>query len=266
MDTNVAYAASDKAPSDPVLGQVATDLNRYLASGRDRRKRLKFLSKKIEVHEKTLQRISARENRPSYITVFKIYRFLLNEPDDVKVLERCPLTVRSYLKNSNPQTLKSDISYSVDFEREMAGNPVMAEIVVLASTGTVKAAVIKKRFGDYGIRIAESLVLKNVLDKISATEYCSGRVSINMTPETIVRLGQQLIATYVKPSGGYDLGQNFMGFFAEGLNEDAYQRWLAIDAEAFAKKVALAKSKSNTGERRAFTFLVTDTLVPREPK
>ena len=81
-----------------VKEQVAFDLNRFLDQPGDRQKKLNLISKKIDVHLKTLNRICLLENQPTYMTVFKIYRFLLNENDDVKLLEKCPDVVKTYLK------------------------------------------------------------------------------------------------------------------------------------------------------------------------
>lgn len=246
--------------ADLAAARVFDDLNRYLSESEDPRRRLKFMAKRTLIHEKTLQRLVNRENKPTYITVFKIYRFLLNEQDDQRLLELVPEEVATFLKNANPQSFEKHATYTQDLEAELRGNPVMAELVVLCATGPVKIAYIKSRFGDYGMKIVETLVQRNVLQMVTQQEVCSGTVQVNMSPETLVTIGVQMVQSHLKPEKGYETGENFLGFYAEGLSDAALQKWLEIDAEAFRKKVAVAKLQESRGDLRVFTFMATDSV------
>ena len=70
-----ATAGADTSKQS-VLDLVSHDLNAYLDQGNDRQKRLNFLSRKLEIHKKTLQRISVKENKPSYATISKTFESL----------------------------------------------------------------------------------------------------------------------------------------------------------------------------------------------
>lgn len=246
--------------ADLASARVFDDLNRYLSESEDPRRRLKFMAKRTLIHEKTLQRLVNRENKPTYITVFKIYRFLLNELDDKRLLELVPEEVATFLKNANPQSFEKNVTYTQDLESELRSNPVMAEIVVLCATGPVKVSYIKSRFGEYGTKIVETLVNRHVLQMVTQQEVCSGTVQVNMSPETLVAIGIQMVQSHANPEKGYATGENFLGFYAEGLSDAALQKWLAIDAEAFRKKVEVAKLQESRGDLRVFTFMATDIV------
>jgi hypothetical protein len=246
--------------ADLASARVFDDLHRYINESDDPRRRLKFMAKRTLIHEKTLQRLVNRENKPTYITVFKIYRFLLNELDDQRLLELVPAEVATFLKNANPQSFEKNVTYTQDLESELRSNPVMAEIVVLCATGPVKVSYIKSRFGEYGVKIVETLVARNVLQMVTQQEVCSGKVQVNMSPETLIAIGIQMVQSHAKPEKGYATGENFLGFYAEGLSDAALQKWLAIDAEAFRKKVEVAKLQESRGDLRVFTFMATDNV------
>lgn len=244
--------------ADSAATRVYEDLTRYIRESDDPKRRLKFVAKRTLIHEKTLQRLVNRENKPTYITVFKIYRFLLNEQDDQRLLEMVPEEISAFLRNANPQSFEKQSTYTQDLEAEMRGNPVLSEIVVLCATGPVKMSYVRSRFGDYGVKLIETLVQRNVLQMINHHEVCSGTVQVNMSPETLVTVGVQMVQSHAKPENSYETGENFIGFYAEGLSDSALQKWLEIDADAFRKKVAIAKQQESRGSLRAFTFVATD--------
>lgn len=72
--------------------------------------------------------------------------------------------------------------------------------------------------------------------------------------------------SYLRPDKAYAKGENFLGFYAEGLTEAARQKWLAIDAEAFERKAELAKQPENRGDLLVFTFQATDVVDLKDPK
>lgn len=249
-----------------VSAQVASDLANLLKSTPDPKKLLRSISNKIGVHEKTLTRILNQENKPSYMTVFKIYRYILGEFDDLKVVERAPESIKKYLLNANPLSLESKQHYFSSIDKEIKKNPVFAEVYVLASTGPTKKTDIIQRFGKYGLEILELMIQKNILQEIRTGEYILGSNQTNLSPETVLALGIQFSENYAKPENGYELGLHFMGFFAEGLSDEAYKQWQLIDQEAYFKKVNLAKDPASLGRKRAFTFMITETLENREDK
>ncbi len=240
--------------------RVSQDLNIYLEQGENPKRRLKHMAKRIEIHEKTLSRICNRENKPTYATVFKIYRFLLGEEDDAKLLERLPEEVSEFVRRANPQTLERGATYSCDLDREIRTNPILGEIYILCATGPVKLSQIRARFGEYGLKVVERLVAKEALEYFGRGEICQGRAQVNMSPETTAGVARHLLQEHLKPENCYETGNNYMGFYAEGLNDETLQKWLAIDAEATAKKVALARDPANHGSLRVFTFGATELM------
>lgn len=272
-----ASLAKDSNPNDSkrndstdlaaaAIEQVYCDLENFLKDAVDSRKRLKHMAKRTDIHEKTLLRLSRRENRPSYITIFKIYRHLLDEDDDGKLLSRVPPQVAEYLKRANSQTISENKSYSADLEIEMRSNPVLAELMVLCATGPLKLAYVKARFGDYGLQVLENGLKRNLFQAVSNGEICRGSEQVNMSPETVAQISIQMMRSHLKPENAYVTGENFLGFYAAGLNDEAYQKWLAIDAEAFQKKTELAKQKESRGNIRAFTAQVVDHAVVERNK
>ncbi len=247
--TDIAAAAAE---------YIYLDLEKYLGPLNEDRRRLKHMAKRTNIHEKTLSRLARRENKPTYITVFKIYRFLLNETDDAKVLERVPAVVAQYLKRANTQSFREHATYSPDLEAEMRANPVLAELLVLCATGPLKLSYIKSRFGDFGLRLVENGLRRHIFQALSGGEICRGSMQVNMSPETVATVSVHMAQAHLKPENSYITGENFLGFYAAGLNDEAYQKWLAIDAEAFKKKVALAKQKESRGDIRAFTTQIVD--------
>lgn len=247
-----------------VLEQISSDLSKLVNSNPDSKKFLKTLSQKTDIHLKTLSRILNQENRPNYTTVLKIYRFILGEFDDVKVVEKAPPVIKKYLKDSIPQAMARGIQYSSSVDMEIQKNPVFAEIYILAGTGKITKSEIAARFGKYGLEIVEQMLDKNVLAEIRAGEMILGPNQATITPESILSLGMQLIQSYGKASNSYELELNHMGLYAEGLSETGYQKWISIDMEAIAKKIQLTKNIENLGSKKAFTFMITETLVPKE--
>jgi hypothetical protein len=259
-----SYESADT--EETVSKQLANDLAKFLQSSSEPKKFLKSLSNKMGVHEKTLSRILNQENKPHYMTVMKIYRYILSEFDDSKVIQKAPEVIRKYLIFSIPTAVEKDIQYFSSIDKDIQGNPVFAEMYVLAGSGALKKTDIIQRFGKYGIEILEQMLTKKVLAEIRAGEFVLGPNQTNLTPETVLSLGIQLSQSYAKPENGYEMKNHFFGFFAEGLTEAAYQRWVKIDEEAYFKKLELVKDPYNLGSKKAFTFQITETLEPREKK
>jgi DNA-binding phage protein len=244
--------------------KMVTDLNSHLDQAADRQKRMNLIAKKTGLHPKTLQRLMRSENQPSYITVFKIYRYLLNENDDNLVIEKCPEIIRNYLKKANPQQFVKDFSYTSDVEAEIIANPVAIELVILCAAGPMTGEEIKDRFGSYGYDIVRKLVAQDILAEPKTGLFVAGRKQMNMSPETVVKVGIQIATNHAKAENGYVRGLHFHGFFAEGLSAEAYNQWLKIDEEAFHKKIELSRKPQSQGTIKTYTFMSTDTMDRKE--
>lgn len=260
----VKKAKGAATPRLSVLDIVSADLNAYLNQGSDRQKRLNFLSRKLEIHKKTLNRISAKENSPSNATVIKLYRFLLNVDSDFKVLQLVPAPICEFLKKAFPENITENSGYSEENIKILNENPVALEIYLLAAVKTLKTSDLKKKFGAYGLNILADLVKENLLRENHPGEFTLGPRKFTFKPELVIQAGKLAVAGYAKPGSGYEIGKHFAGFYAEKLNEQAYKEWLAIDQEALAKKIELAQKPESAGTIPAFCFNIVETFDDNE--
>lgn len=249
---------------DAVVEQVAIDLNKLFCSMSHIKNKIRMISGKMEIDKKTLVRLMEKGSKPNYMTVFKIYRYLLNEFDDAKLLDRCPEVIKTYLKSANTQIFEKNISYTSNVNKELNSNPIFAEIYVLCSTGPVSLKEVEERFGQYGKNVVDKMLKMNILAERKKGEYVLGLNQTSITNETILSIGVYIVESYAKPQNAYELNNNVMCFYSEGLTEAVYQEWIRIDQVAHQKKIELANRQLSKGTKRVFTFGVTDTLEIRE--
>ncbi len=253
-------------PIQSILATVSFDLDVHLRKSAFPKKKLRLIAEQTGIHQKTLLRILKKENTPTYITVFKIYKYLLNAKDDSDVLNRCPEVIKLYLLKANPQTFEKNKTYISQLPDLLMQNPIFIQIYTLCDTGSVKKSEIRRRFGLHGLDIAQQMVDKKILSEISSTELVLGPQVLNMPPDYLLKCGIELASTYLKPENCSVHNQNFIGFYVEGLSEEGYRQWLQIDNEAYLKKVQIAKNPKYAGTRRAFTFNVIDDFEIGEKK
>lgn len=249
------------AENKSILDQVVEDLLMNLTKFKDAKKGLKVVSRKTEIHEKTLSRIIAKENKPGYITLYKLYRYLLETDSDTEVLEKAPFCISEYLRKQNPKNTNKGIEFSTNIAQEILQDRAWTEIFFMAGAGKVTRDEVKELFGSYGLQTVEKMRLAGVLEETSVGIYKLGQVQANLTAEILKTAGLRLTETFFKPEASDEQGENFMGLFAEGLSLEAYNEWLKIDEEAFNKKVALSKLEKNQGSHRVFTFMVSEKML-----
>lgn len=243
-----------------LLDQVASDIELYLSNSKDHKKGLKLLSKRSEIHEKTLARILAKENKPGYITLYKLYRQLLNTESDTDVVNLAPKTVSDFLKRKNPKNLHQGIEFSPSIARELLTDRAWSEIYFIAGAGKVTRDEVKDLYGAYGIQTLEKMKAAKVLEEVSENIFVLGKVQTNLTSELLKTVGIRLTDTFFNPEMTDEAGENHIALFSEGLSQATYNAWLKIDEEAFRQKIALTKVDGATGNIRAFTFMVIDKL------
>lgn len=260
----LVHSSASEEPIQGVLSKISFDLNLHLQNSPFPKKKLRIISEKTDIHQKTLLRILQKENTPTYITVFKIYKYLLDTKNDSDVLNLCPEIIKKYLLKANPQTFEKNKTYISHLPDLLMQNPIFIQIYTLCDTGSVKKSEIRRRFGLHGLDITQQMVDKRILSEVTTTELILGPQVLNMSPEYLLKCGIELASTYLKPENCSVHNKNFIGFYVEGLNEEGYRRWLEIDNEAYLKKVQIAKNLNYTGTRRAFTFNVTDDFEIKE--
>ena len=261
MDQNPTIVPDEKKYMPSSLeGEIILAFESLLSQYKDRKKGIRILSKKMGIHEKTVIRLLNNENRPGYQTVFKIYRVFFNEFNDAKVLELVPEVVREYLIKSNSQEIIANKDYSPLADLELQKNPIVAELYVIAATGPVALDDIEYRFGKYGIELLYKMIEKGLLSEVHKNVFIIGDFHPVFSGETIISVGSTLINNHAKPAAGEEVMNNYIAFYAEGLNEKAYEQWITIDEEAYSKKLEIARDNNNLGEFRAFTFMVTEKI------
>ena len=174
--------------------------------------------------------------------------------------------MRNYLKKANPQTFEKSVCYTAHVEAEVINNPVAIELVVLCSTGQLHLDQIKDRFGTFGVETARSLVAKKILAEPKLDWFTVGSVRMSMSPQMVLKMGVQISANYGDSEAGDESGHHFHSFYAEGLTPEAYNAWLKIDEEAYAKKILVAKKSSSLGTLKVYTFGSTGTLAKKDNK
>jgi len=240
--------------------QVAIDLKVKLQEYRSERIGLRLIAERIGINEKTLRRLIKKENRPTYNTLLKIYRFLLSTTDDSVVVELAPKLVSDEIKKLHPNDFSVAVKQGQDVEALIANDPCFAEIYVLAGCGVITKDLIQFRMGEMGIQTLDRMLKLKVLKRVTETAFILGENQASLSPETLSILGMNLVKRYFKNQNCDDSGQNFIGFYAEGIDDATYEEWLKIDEEAFKKKVQLTKKMKALGTRAAMTFMVTEQM------
>lgn len=249
----------EKSCREDYVDYFLRDIESYFASFTNRKFAIRQLSKLAGISQKTLERILAKTNNPSYQTIFKIYFVIFGTQDEQIVLEKVSSSVRTILIKANPKTLKAkknDSNLSVIFSND----PIASEIFVLAGLGKININAIAYQFGIYGIKVLESLVDKDILLQISKQEYLLNPNHPELDGKALKELGLKFTKRYAKPLNTEVEGQNLLAFYAENLNETGIKEWLKVDTEAFHRKIKIAKDSKFQGTIKYFTFMVTDSM------
>ena len=261
---NIKNVSESERMKNSVLDWVSADLNTYLDQGNDRQKRLNFLSRKIDIHKKTLQRISVKENSPSYPTIMKLYRFLYNADSDAKVLEKVPEAVKEFLNKSFPEKATRVSEFDEESFKVLTNNKAALEIYLMAAIKGLYKSELKSSFGEYGLSIVKQLIDERLITESSPDLYTQGAKVFSLPPEMLINSGNILTERFSKPSLCYLLNRNFVGFYGESLSEAAYQEWIRIDQQAMKQKIEIAQRKESKGTIPAFSFCIVETLFSEE--
>lgn len=245
-----------------VRAQVSEDLKNKLSEYRDSKKGLRAMSALMGVHEKTLKRLIDCENKASYQTLLKIYRALYQTNSDTTVLRLLPPNIAEYIKNYKVKDDFNSANITVDVDKELQKNPVFCEIYLLAGTGGVSKEYIAYNYGRFGEKILNEMIELEVIVAVSKYKFILGRNQASFTPETIKSVSIHIAERFSNPDDS--LGHNYQGFVAEGLSEEAYQKWLEIDQRAYLEKLEITKDPKNHGDIKAFGYTCTDTLIEKD--
>lgn len=242
--------------------QVQADINRFLVQFNDPKIGQRKLAQNADIHPKTIQRILRQENTPGHITIIKIYRVLLEESNTAKLLPLLPKVVKDSILKNGIQLPETSIDYSAMIKAEILKSDVFCEIYFLIDTAPVTRDLIMFKYGEHGLHILENMFSMNAIKYLDDGAITLGSSKVQLDAEIIKKAGLDLSKKYSKYQNCEVTGDNFLGLYVESLPEEAYQKWLEIDKEAFLKKAQIAKEyRSNTNSKRVFTYMTTDTFT-----
>ncbi len=251
-------------PCENSLGlkeQIIYDLNERLDQFNDPKKGLRMMATGIGVHSKTLKRLLKGLNTPGYLTIYKIYRYLLNTTNDTKILEQVPSVIKKELIKGNPKDLTKGLTFSMDVEHEIASDKVFCELYFLTDAGVVTQELVKYRYGLHGVELLKKMFDLDIIAKNDQGHFELGKNRANLSTQTLKKVGLHLIEKYFKPLDCDEMGNNFTGLYVSGLSDEGYNEWLKIDHECYYRKAEVAKKYEDKNGIKGFTFMVTDTLV-----
>ena len=254
MDLNLEQANLD------LKDQVAKDLEKYLAKYRSQKSGLRLFAQSSGLNERTLNRLLAKKNKPTYQSLLKIYGEIFKTTNQKKIISLAPKIVSEEIQGKCPTPLTSDANFHKEIESELFYDKVFAEIYLLASSAPITLELIQFRFGFNGLETIERMQELKVLKETVNGHFVLADNEIALSPRTIKKLSSLLIDKFAKTNNAQTKGKNLIAFYTEGLSESAYQRWLAIDEKAFYEKLNILKEDGSKGSIRAFTSMVTDTM------
>lgn len=243
-----------------LIDQVALDLIKYLDGFPNKSFAIRYLAKETGLNEKTLKRILKRENKPTYMTLFKLYSLFHETLDFEKLLTLVPAKIAEHLQDFTPCDSVVSKEINGEFLELVKTDPLMAELFVLAGTGSLHRGAIGFRYGEYGIELVSKLEEKGFLKALDKDTWVVPRNCPNLDSEALKFLGEYFVSKFSKPKNGELAGEHIISFYAEGLNEKGKKAWTEIDQDSFYKKMKIANNPEFQGDIPMFTFTATDTI------
>lgn len=240
--------------------QVSLDLANYLDNFPNKSFAVRVLAKETGVNARTIKRLLQRENQPSIPTLFKLYSAFTGEETGEKILLECPEIIRLEFEKYGPCKLENTKYKKVNFLELLEEDPLIGELFVLAGTGPLYKDAVCFRYGQYGVELIEKLEKLNLLKRTDKDRYEIGSNCPTFDGEIIKNLGIKFTQKYCSPSVAGVRGKNVMNFYAEGLNEEGLNEWLAIEEEAYYKKIKIANDAKYRGSKPVFSFSVIDSV------
>lgn len=262
MREEISNTISDLDTARPVglKAQVANDIREHLAQFRNESIGLRKLAEKSGIHQRTLKRLIAQENRPGYQTLVRLYTCLVESSNGGLLLKNLPEKVANEIQKKSPISTEGSLKYSEEANSEMFYDKVFSEIYCLASMSPITSEYIQYRYGMSGVETADKMLDLGVLKLTKNKSYTTGDIQIEFSPKLVKRLGLNLVEKYSKTEDVDLAEKNLIAFYAEGLSPEGYREWLKIDQQAFYKKIEVTKKEGMLGNIKTFTFMATDTM------
>lgn len=259
MDKNFSHLRKNDSTLN-LNEQLQLDLANYLDRFQDKSFALRKLAKNSGLNPKTIKRLLSAKNKPTYQTLFRLYRILLDENCYQTLLAKCPRVVASEIENYNPVAKEEttfDDSYFLEFIQK---EPLLIEILILAGTGPLHKSKVAFQYGQYGLEVLLKLIEEGYLQEVDKEIYGHSKKVPNFDAETLKYMGNYFIHRFFKSENAQTKDQNIMNFYAEGLNAEGMQKWLEIETKSFYQKVEIANNPEYRGEIPVFTFGAIDSM------
>lgn len=240
--------------------QVALDLMSYLSKFSNQNFGIRVLSKETGLNEKTIKRLLKEKNKPTYQTLYLLYSEFLNEYEMEILLKRVPSIIAERINHYSPDKKEVKNSRLEELLDTLKKEPVLAELFVLAGMGPLLKSVIGFKYGQYGLKLLDKLCQMELILKVDSDTYVLSKTTPTLDGEAIKFLGEYFSHRFSKPENAHLEGENCLSFYAESLNEEGLQEWLAIDSQAFYKKLEIANNPKFKGNIPSFTYTCTDTI------
>jgi hypothetical protein len=240
--------------------QVSLDLANHLDTYTNKSFGMRTLAADSDITEKTIKRLLAKKNNPTYQTLFRLYMVFLDTNSEEEVVEKCPEVVRKELENKNPKKLRKKIKKEYDFSEMIYREPLLGELYILAGTSELHANSVAYRYGQYGVDLLKRLEELDILKQSNKNIYTLSSNGPALDGKVIKNLGLRFIERFSEPDKTHLKGENVLSFYAEGLNQEGLNEWLKLDEENFYKKVEIAKKAKFKGTMPVFTFTATDGI------
>lgn len=245
--------------------QVALDLAEFLDRFPNKTFAIRILAKESGLNPKTIKRLLAKQNTPTYQTLYKLYSIFLEEDNYEALLEKCPKIISKRIKDYNPCDEGNDRSEeSEELLSLLKKEPLLAELYVLAAATPLNKNAVAFRYGEYGLEVLHNLLVRNLIHEVEKDTFTISNSSPVLDGRCLKYLGEYFIRRFAKAENSQLQNNNMINFYAEGLNEAGKHAWLEVDTKAFYQKIEIAKDPKYQGNIPVFTFTATDTITPEK--
>lgn len=260
-DTN-SHSKAKTIQAQGLLEVVANDLGTKLKEYSSDSEGLNQLSTVMDISKRTLQRVLKSETKPTFHTLYKIYRFLLNTENETELLQKMPNAVKAEVLRCNPSLIlnKDTFNYLPSIEDRIISDFCFRYIYSQTMSTTIHKETISYKFGEHGSNVLNEMLECGIIDLFSVGEYKSGTNRARLTGKSLKLIASDLIGSFFSEGKCSTLGENYITNLSSSLNLNGYNEWLKIDFESYKKKMIVANDPKFKGKIPSWNITVTDTL------
>lgn len=250
---------TNKLATPSIILQVNRDIGSALTRFKNQKIGLRVLSVNMGLHVKTLDRLLIEKHKPSYQTLIKIYSHLYNERDLSKLLKLIPTNIKDEINRLSPNKIEILIEDQAAIQY-LKRNDLALTLYGLCGSGTMSSAMVKKRYGEYGLDCLNKLVQFELLNEAPKGHFHIGKRQIHLDPEILKKLGLNLVEQHFRHENADMRTENYLGFLTESISEESYQKLLVMERQHFEEKIKLIDDPKNRGTVRIFSTSFIDQI------